>query len=196
MGATWTADGAWLTSGDVPPLHPGDPGEGGGLEDDQVGFRPLLPPEDRVWRHPSEVARARASARRARRRRIGAAALAGGVVAGAALAGVVGHDEPVSRSPAVAASTQPPATRGWLGVHGHDHEDGALVDDVVVGGPAHRTGVRPGDVVVSVDNGPTPSMGALVDAVSRRRPGDVVVLGVRRDGTHHEMRVALEARGG
>ena len=49
------------------PLHPGEPGDGhgegddGGV-DDEVGFRPPLPPEDRIWRHPSEVAAAGAAA--------------------------------------------------------------------------------------------------------------------------------------
>ena len=49
------------------PLHPGEPGDGHGEDDDrgvddEVGFRPPLPPEDRIWRHPSEVAAAGASA--------------------------------------------------------------------------------------------------------------------------------------
>ena len=49
------------------PLHPGEPGDGHGEDDDggvddEVTFRPPLPPEDRIWRHPSEVAAARASA--------------------------------------------------------------------------------------------------------------------------------------
>ncbi len=43
----------------MPPLQPGDPGDGHGEDDhdeDDVGFRPPLPREDRLWRHPSEVA--------------------------------------------------------------------------------------------------------------------------------------------
>lgn len=46
----------------MPPLHPGDPGDGEGddddARDDEVEFRPPLPPDDRLWRHPSEVASA------------------------------------------------------------------------------------------------------------------------------------------
>jgi S1-C subfamily serine protease len=52
----------------VPPLEPGDPADGGRDDldgdagrDDEVAFRPPLPPEDRVWRHPSEVGRDRAA---------------------------------------------------------------------------------------------------------------------------------------
>lgn len=50
---------------DVSPLHPGHPGDGRGPNDDgdddgddPVEFRPPLPPDDRIWRHPSEVAAA------------------------------------------------------------------------------------------------------------------------------------------
>ncbi len=50
----------------MPPLHSGDTGDGHGEDDDgldgldDVGFRPPLPPDDRLWRHPSEVAVQRA----------------------------------------------------------------------------------------------------------------------------------------
>lgn len=47
----------------MPLLPPGDSGgehdDGDGL-DDEFEFRPPLPPEDRIWRHPSEVAAASA----------------------------------------------------------------------------------------------------------------------------------------
>lgn len=47
----------------VPQPPSGDTGEGHGEQDstdDPVDFRPPLPPEDRIWRHPSEVAAAAA----------------------------------------------------------------------------------------------------------------------------------------
>lgn len=49
----------------MPPPPSGDTGEGHGEHeptDDPVEFRPPLPPEDRIWRHPSEVAAAAALA--------------------------------------------------------------------------------------------------------------------------------------
>lgn len=49
----------------MPPLHSGDTGDGHGEDDDgrdDVGFRPPLPRDDRLWRHPSEVAIERAGA--------------------------------------------------------------------------------------------------------------------------------------
>lgn len=48
----------------MPPLHSGDTGDGHGEDDeglDDLGFRPPLPRDDRLWRHPSEVALQRAS---------------------------------------------------------------------------------------------------------------------------------------
>lgn len=47
----------------MPPLQPGDPGDGHGEDhhdEDDVAYVPPLPPEDRLWRHPSEVASGRA----------------------------------------------------------------------------------------------------------------------------------------
>lgn len=41
----------------MPPLYPGGPGDEDG-DDDETQFRPPLPPDDRLWRHPSEVASA------------------------------------------------------------------------------------------------------------------------------------------
>lgn len=41
------------------PLHPGDPGDEQGDDgdgsDEPIEFRPPLPPDDRIWRHPSEL---------------------------------------------------------------------------------------------------------------------------------------------
>ncbi len=57
----------------MPPLPSGDAGDRHGEDEDDLGddqdvFRPPLPPDDRIWRHPSEVAAATASARPSRPR--------------------------------------------------------------------------------------------------------------------------------
>lgn len=45
------------TVGNVPPTQSGDPGDEDDVDDfDGDDFRPPLPPADRIWRHPSEVA--------------------------------------------------------------------------------------------------------------------------------------------
>lgn len=85
----------------VPPQHPGEPGSGDGEdghdgdgEHDDLGFRPPLPPEDRLWRHPSEVAGGRAvvpaptPASRGARRTAALVLVSGVVGAGVAIASV------------------------------------------------------------------------------------------------------------
>jgi putative serine protease PepD len=95
------------------------------------------------------------------------------------------------------------AAHVWLGLHGKDLDagdapgqpgGGALVADLADGGPAHRAGVEIGDVVMSVDGEPTPSMSALIARLQLHVPGDTVVLGIHRDGARHEVRVVLAAK--
>jgi S1-C subfamily serine protease len=93
----------------------------------------------------------------------------------------------------------------WLGLHGTDLDieeatslgiaGGAVVKSAERDGPAHRAGIEAGDVIVSVDDDPTPTMSALIAVLRRHVPGDVVVLGVHRDGQRHAVRVSLAAKG-
>lgn len=96
------------------------------------------------------------------------------------------------------------ASHVWLGLHGTDLEPdeaaalelrgGAVVDHVVDGGPAHRAGLRPGDVVVGLDADDTPSMAVLIALLQLHEPGDEVVLDVWRDGRRRSLPVVLEAK--
>ena len=71
---------------------------------------------------------------------------------------------------------------------------GALVE-AIDDGPAGDAGIEPGDVVVSVDGEPTPSMSALIANLRRHMPGDVVVLGIHRAGETRDVRVTLGGKG-
>ena len=96
------------------------------------------------------------------------------------------------------------ATHVWLGLHGTDLAvdeaterglaGGALVEDVDDDGPASRAGVRAGDVVTAVDREETPGMSALIAALRRHLPGEVVELTVHRDGGVRRLRVTLAAK--
>ena len=95
-------------------------------------------------------------------------------------------------------------THVWLGVEGSDvdsatantlHVDGgALVGQVVKGGPADRAGLAPRDVIVGVDGRGVGTMGSLVVVLRSRKPGDVVTLDVMRGKDQKHIAVTLAER--
>jgi len=70
---------------------------------------------------------------------------------------------------------------------------GALVAQVWPGGPAAAAGLKQGDVIVSVDGHPAADAASVSYAVSTRRIGDSVRLGVRRDGSEQTVTLRAEA---
>ena len=84
--------------------------------------------------------------------------------------------------------------RGWLGIEAQvitpqiaralelKEATGVVVVGVVRGGPAHRAGLQPGDVLVSIDGMKiTEAREALLN-ISSHKPGSVVKLEILRDG--------------
>src|SRR5215831_4834702 len=65
---------------------------------------------------------------------------------------------------------------------------GVLVELVAQDAPAARV-LRPGDLIVSVNGAPVTQASALRSLISRHRPGDVLSLGVQRDGTSRMLAV-------
>lgn len=72
--------------------------------------------------------------------------------------------------------------------------DGALVQDVTVDSPAARAGLRPYDLVVSVEGRPVLSDDALIRDIAERRPGTQVRLDLLRDGRAMGVVVKLAER--
>ena len=108
----------------------------------------------------------------------------------------------------IGVSTQPlwPQLADELGL---DVDSGAMVADVVGGGPADDAGLEGGDdersfqgervkvggdVIVSVDGTPIVGESDLSELIARHRPGDTVTLEVIRDGESREVQVELAAR--
>jgi serine protease Do len=93
--------------------------------------------------------------------------------------------------------------RGWLGVSiqdltpelakkfGLSAPKGALVADVVKGGPAERAGVKRGDVVLSYQGKSVPDSGTLRNAVADTPVGEAAKLTVWRDGKQQELTVKV-----
>jgi serine protease Do len=71
---------------------------------------------------------------------------------------------------------------------------GALVQDITPDSPAERAGLRPYDVIVSVDGRAIWTNDELIRDISGRQPGTVARLDVIRDGRHMPTAVKLTER--
>jgi serine protease Do len=70
-------------------------------------------------------------------------------------------------------------------------DEGALISDVNPGSPAERAGLKPGDVVVRVDDHAVSDARALRLMIGDMSPGKTVQLGVVRDGVERRYSVTL-----
>ena len=94
--------------------------------------------------------------------------------------------------------------RGWLGVMIQkitpelmdklelEEENGALVGDVTVGGPAGKAGIRRGDVIVSFDGKEIRESSELPYRVAATPVGKVVNVGLIRKGEKMDFQVKIE----
>lgn len=93
-----------------------------------------------------------------------------------------------------------PAARGWIGVSFEIQSSGdgtsvrtaAFVTDVMQGSPADDAGLRPGDVLVSINGRPWST--EIVEVTRHLSPGDPLTLVVERAGRRQEIRVRAGAR--
>lgn len=118
----------------------------------------------------------------------------------------VGLSTPIERAWAtMEAALDNDHTQVWLGIEGSDHDlpttslaqivtsRAVQVHAVTPGSPAFTAGIRPGDLLVTLDGAPIDSMGDLVVGLRRHRPGDGVDIGVLRDGEQLNVGVTLGA---
>ena len=96
--------------------------------------------------------------------------------------------------------------RGYLGVTLRDVDpdlqaslklargDGALVQDVTVGSPGARAGLRPYDVITSVDGQPVRTHDSLIREIASRQPGSSAHLEYVRDGRARDVTLKLAER--
>lgn len=74
-------------------------------------------------------------------------------------------------------------------------EDGVIVDGIVSDGPAAKSELKAGDVVVKVDGKPVKTSRELKEIVSYKSPGEVVMLDVVRKDRNVKVKVKTEAYG-
>jgi serine protease Do len=93
--------------------------------------------------------------------------------------------------------------RGWLGVvvqevtrdlaksFGLERPEGALVAQIVPGGPGEQAGLRVGDVILQYEGQDLPKSNTLPPMVGATDPGTTVELKVLRDGKAVKIRVVV-----
>jgi serine protease Do len=74
-------------------------------------------------------------------------------------------------------------------------QDGAFVQSVLPGEPADKSGIKPGDTIVRVDNTQVKEIRDLIGYVSSRPPGSKVKLELIRDGKEMNVTATLAERG-
>ena len=97
-------------------------------------------------------------------------------------------------------------TRGWIGVEaqeitaelaetfGLSDPDGALIAGVQRGSPADLGGVRPGDILLSVNGKPVKDPQAMLDLIASQKPGETVPFKLRRQKTLVDANIRIGKR--
>jgi serine protease Do len=88
----------------------------------------------------------------------------------------------------------PPANGGFLGIGLADEGPGAVVGEVQPNSAASKAGLKVNDVILAVAGKDVADAEALVRAISKRKPGEVVVLKVRRGEEELELKAKLGKR--
>jgi serine protease DegQ len=96
--------------------------------------------------------------------------------------------------------------RGWVGIETQDitpelaesfglpQADGTIIAGVVRGGPADRAGVRPGDVLVSVDGKKVKNTSEMLNLIAQLQPGAKASLDVLRKNRPAKVEVTVGKR--
>ncbi len=73
-------------------------------------------------------------------------------------------------------------------------KNGVLVQEVQPGGPADKAGLKPGDIITSIDGRSIKDGNDLVNEIASRRPGSTVRMGYVRDGKQADTTVTIGDR--
>ncbi|KMQ81228.1 Outer membrane stress sensor protease DegQ, serine protease [Candidatus Burkholderia pumila] len=120
----------------------------------------------------------------------------------------IGFAIPVSTARSVLENiiTTGTVTRGWIGVEpqdvtpeiaesfGLDQKSGAIVAGVLQGGPADKAGIKPGDILVSIDDDTITDTTRLLNVVAQIKPGTAVKAHVMRKNKELDVNVTIGKR--
>jgi Do/DeqQ family serine protease len=115
----------------------------------------------------------------------------------------IGFAIPVSTAKMVMESIvrEGQVTRGWIGVEPHDispelaqtfglkRDSGVLITGVLQGGPAAKSGIQPGDVVVALGGQTIVNVAALLNTVASLKPGTATTASIDRKGRNVELQI-------
>ena len=73
-------------------------------------------------------------------------------------------------------------------------KNGVLVQTVTPGGPSDKAGLKPRDIIISIDGRPIKDGNDLVEEIASRHPGSTVRLGYLRDGKQADTTVTIGDR--
>src|SRR6266542_4360464 len=97
-------------------------------------------------------------------------------------------------------------TRGWIGVEAREITpemgeslrlgtiNGVLIEGVLRGGPAERAGLKPGDILVAIEDKPVNDPNAMLNLVAALVPGKPASIRLRRDNKDVDVQVAVGKR--
>ncbi|MGF7135602.1 serine protease DegQ [Paraburkholderia sp. EB58] len=120
----------------------------------------------------------------------------------------IGFAIPVSTARSVLESiiTTGSVTRGWIGVEpqdvtpeiaesfGLDQKSGAIVAGVLKNGPADRAGIKPGDILVSVDGQDITDTTRLLNLIAQIKPGSNAKIHLVRKNRELDLEVMIGKR--
>lgn len=85
-------------------------------------------------------------------------------------------------------------TRGWIGIEAQDitpelaesfnlkTANGSLIAGVLLDSPADKAGLRPGDILVGIDDKPVADSQSMLNIIAMLKPGDKATLSIMRAG--------------